>query len=71
MNCFAPHSRHTEVRESDIREAELTLLADSEEAGVHLVMGQEGRQVFVLGHSEYSCDTLKQEYERTAKRVKY
>ncbi|MEI5891616.1 homoserine O-succinyltransferase [Bacillus cereus] len=62
---FAPHSRHTEVRESDIREvAELTLLANSEEAGVHLVMGQEGRQVFVLGHSEYSCDTLKQEYER-------
>lgn len=62
---FAPHSRHTEVRESDIREVkELTLLANSEEAGVHLVIGQEGRQVFVLGHSEYSCDTLKQEYER-------
>ncbi|WP_439021080.1 homoserine O-acetyltransferase MetA [Bacillus thuringiensis] len=62
---FAPHSRHTEVRESDIREvAELTLLANSEEAGVHLVIGQEGKQVFVLGHSEYSCDTLKQEYER-------
>ncbi|PFO76374.1 homoserine O-acetyltransferase MetA [Bacillus cereus] len=62
---FAPHSRHTEVRESDIREVtELTLLANSEEAGVHLVIGQEGRQVFVLGHSEYSCDTLKEEYER-------
>lgn len=62
---FAPHSRHTEVRESDIREVtDLTLLANSEEAGVHLVIGQEGRQVFALGHSEYSCDTLKQEYER-------
>ncbi len=70
---FAPHSRHTEVRESDIREVkELTLLANSEEAGVHLVIGQEGRQVFALGHSEYSCDTLKQEYERDRqKRVKY
>lgn len=43
---------------------ELTLLANSEEAGVHLVIGPEGRQVFALGHSEYSCDTLKQEYER-------
>ncbi|MED0946619.1 homoserine O-acetyltransferase MetA [Bacillus mobilis] len=62
---FAPHSRHTEVRESDIREVtELTLLANSEEAGVHLVIGREGRQVFALGHSEYSCDTLKEEYER-------
>ena len=50
MNCFAPHSRHTEVRESDIREVtDLTLLANSEEAGVHLVIGQEGRQVLPLG----------------------
>ncbi|PED31583.1 homoserine O-acetyltransferase MetA [Bacillus cereus] len=62
---FAPHSRHTEVRENDIRGVkDLTLLANSEEAGVHLVIGPEGRQVFVLGHSEYSCETLKQEYER-------
>lgn len=62
---FAPHSRHTEVRENDIRGVkELTLLANSEEAGVHLVIGPEGRQVFALGHSEYSFDTLKQEYER-------
>ncbi|AVR35306.1 MULTISPECIES: homoserine O-acetyltransferase MetA [Bacillus] len=62
---FAPHSRHTEVRENDIRGVkELTLLANSEEAGVHLVIGPEGRQVFALGHSEYSCETLKQEYER-------
>ncbi|HEK9100910.1 homoserine O-succinyltransferase [Bacillus pfraonensis] len=62
---FAPHSRHTEVRRADIEKVpELTLLATSEEAGVHLIMGQEGRQVFVLGHSEYSCNTLKEEYER-------
>ncbi|MFL1666178.1 homoserine O-acetyltransferase MetA [Bacillus cereus] len=62
---FAPHSRHTEVRENDIRGVkDLTLLANSEEAGVHLVIGPVGRQVFALGHSEYSCETLKQEYER-------
>lgn len=62
---FAPHSRHTEVRENDIRGVkDLTLLANSEEAGVHLVIGPEGKQVFALGHSEYSCETLKQEYER-------
>ena len=62
---FAPHSRHTEVRTSDIQEVqELDMLATSEEAGVHLVMNKDGKHIFVLGHSEYSCETLKQEYER-------
>ncbi|MDM5157520.1 homoserine O-succinyltransferase [Bacillus sp. DX1.1] len=66
---FAPHSRHTEVRASDIeRVPELTILATSEEAGVHLVMNQDGKHIFALGHSEYSCDTLKQEYERDRQR---
>ncbi|MEI4829735.1 homoserine O-succinyltransferase [Bacillus sp. FJAT-53711] len=62
---FAPHSRHTEVRASDIQKVqELDMLATSEEAGVHLVMNKDGKHIFVLGHSEYSCETLKQEYER-------
>ncbi|MGG2063330.1 homoserine O-acetyltransferase MetA [Bacillus sp. S14(2024)] len=62
---FAPHSRHTEVRASDIQKVqELDMLAISEEAGVHLVMNKDGKHIFVLGHSEYSCETLKQEYER-------
>ena len=66
---FAPHSRHTEVRASDIqRVQELDLLATSEEAGVHLVMNKDGKHIFVLGHSEYSCETLKQEYERDQQR---
>ncbi|MCP1126221.1 homoserine O-succinyltransferase [Bacillus sp. AFS018417] len=62
---FAPHSRHTEVRASDIQKVqELDMLATSEEAGVHLVMSKDEKHIFVLGHSEYSCETLKQEYER-------
>ncbi|SFD53780.1 homoserine O-succinyltransferase [Bacillus sp. 491mf] len=66
---FAPHSRHTEVRASDIqRVQELDLLATSEYAGVHLVMNKDGKHIFVLGHSEYSCETLKQEYERDHQR---
>ncbi|MDC2866752.1 homoserine O-acetyltransferase MetA [Bacillus sp. BP-3] len=66
---FAPHSRHTEVRASDIQSIqELDLLATSGEAGVHLVMNKDGKHIFVLGHSEYSCETLKQEYERDQQR---
>ena len=61
----APHSRHTEVRAADIRKDErLTILAESHEAGVHIVEAMNGRQIFVLGHGEYDADTLKKEYER-------
>ena len=61
----APHSRHTEVRAADIRKDErLTILAESHEAGVHIVEAMNGRQIFVLGHGEYDADTLKREYER-------
>ncbi|MDG4657700.1 homoserine O-succinyltransferase [Ectobacillus antri] len=62
---FAPHSRYTEVRAVDIeRVADLHVLARSEEAGVHLVADRAGKNIFILGHSEYSRDTLKKEYER-------
>ncbi len=51
---LAPHSRHTEVPQ-DLLEADdsITILADSEEAGVYLCMAQDGRQIFVMGHPEY------------------
>lgn len=61
----APHSRHTEVRADDILAASgLTLLAESDEAGVYLAASTDGRQLFVTGHPEYDRDTLKAEYER-------
>ncbi|MFB6343350.1 homoserine O-succinyltransferase [Saccharicrinis sp. FJH62] len=62
---FAPHSRYTEVREEDIKKVpELEIISTSEEAGVHLVMGKNGRQFFITGHTEYSPNTLDQEYKR-------
>ncbi len=62
---YVPHSRHTEVRRDDIlRTPGLELLSESEEAGVYLVMGRGGRDIFVTGHSEYSPDTLDNEYKR-------
>ncbi len=62
---FAPHSRHTEVRRTDLEKVpELRILADSDEAGVYLVSSTDGRRVFVTGHSEYDPTTLKGEYER-------
>ena len=66
---YAPHSRHTEVRAGDIARVEdLKLLAASDEAGVYLVSSQDGRHIFVTGHSEYDPLTLKAEYDRDVSR---
>jgi homoserine O-succinyltransferase len=62
---FVPHSRHTEVRREDILKVpELTLLSESEEAGVAIVMSRGGREFYATGHSEYSPNTLNDEYVR-------
>jgi len=62
---YVPHSRHTEVRASDIlSNPDLTLLSESPESGVYMVMGRKGREFFITGHSEYSPMTLDAEYKR-------
>lgn len=66
---YAPHSRYTTVKKEDIEECdELIVLAESEQAGVYLVMSKDGKQIFVTGHPEYDRMTLDSEYKRdTAK----
>lgn len=62
---YVPHSRHTEIRKEDVLKVpELTLLSESEDAGVYLVVARGGREFFVTGHSEYSPFTLDTEYRR-------
>lgn len=62
---LAPHSRHTEVPIEDIRACEdITILAESEEAGFFLGMAEEGKKIFVMGHPEYDRITLDGEYKR-------
>ena len=62
---LAPHSRYTEVRREDIeKHPELVILAESEEAGIFLVMSRDGKQIFVQGHPEYDRMTLNNEYHR-------
>ena len=60
-----PHSRHTEVHREDIlADNRLTLIAESDDCGVSMVMAREGREFFVTGHLEYSPNTLDKEYRR-------
>ena len=65
---YVPHSRYTTVLREDIeRVSELKILASSNEAGVYAVFTENGKQIFITGHSEYNADTLKKEYLRDIK----
>ena len=62
---YMPHSRHTEVHKEDIlANPELTLIAESPENGVSMVMARGGREFFITGHMEYAFNTLDIEYKR-------
>ncbi|BCG58374.1 homoserine O-acetyltransferase MetA [Paenibacillus sp. URB8-2] len=64
---YVPHSRHTDISREDVENTpDLQILAESEEAGIYLVATEDGRQIFVTGHSEYDPFSLKWEYERDA-----
>lgn len=62
---YIPHSRHTTVAKEVIEEnPQITILSDSEEAGIFLAMAEEGKQIFMFGHPEYDRMTLDKEYKR-------
>ena len=62
---YVPHSRHTTVDREDIeKDPRLKIIASSEEAGVYAIHTDGGKQVFIMGHSEYDPRTLEKEYLR-------
>ena len=66
---LAPHSRNTEVSLNEVlRHKDITVLADSDEAGFYLGIAEEGKKIFVMGHPEYDRLTLDFEYKRDCKK---
>ncbi|MDR0357181.1 MAG: homoserine O-succinyltransferase, partial [Clostridiales Family XIII bacterium] len=62
---YAPHSRYTQIDKNAIlQNPYLEILAESEEAGIHMLVTRDKRWIFLQGHSEYDRNTLKLEYER-------
>jgi homoserine O-succinyltransferase len=62
---YVPQSRHTEIRREDVLKVPaLTILSESKEAGIYMVISRNSRELFLTGHSEYSPDTLDTEYKR-------
>jgi homoserine O-succinyltransferase len=62
---YAPHSRYTQIDKEEFNKVpNIKILAESEEAGVHIASLRNRRQIFVQGHGEYDKYTLKKEYDR-------
>ena len=62
---MAPHSRYTQAsRQQILDNPRLKVLADADEAGIYIGLGDGGKEIFVMGHPEYDRLTLDQEYKR-------
>ena len=62
---FMPHSRHSTIKEEDVKACkQLVLLASSEKAGASVIRSKDNKFVFITGHAEYDRDTLEKEYLR-------
>lgn len=62
---YVPHSRHSQIFSKDVEGVgDLKILAQSEQAGPHLITNKNNRWIFLQGHWEYDRGTLKKEYDR-------
>lgn len=62
---MVPQSRHTTIDRNDVEACpDLQILASSEEAGVFAIKTENGRRIYITGHSEYDATTLGDEYQR-------
>ncbi len=60
----APHSHWYDVTRAEMESAGLTVLLESEQAGVHMAVDEDDFYVFFQGHPEYDPVSLLKEYRR-------
>ena len=66
---FIPHSRHTTIAKTEFEnKPDVSILSESDLAGVAIVASRGGREFYLTGHSEYAPLTLDQEYQRDTKK---
>jgi homoserine O-succinyltransferase len=66
---MVPQSRYTTSDKDDIvNNPHLEIVAESEITGPYLIIGDNGKNIFVTGHPEYDTYTLDQEYKRDLKK---
>ena len=66
---YVPHSRHTTIlREDIVKHPELTILSETDDAGIYLITDTTRNEFFITGHSEYAPMALHNEYMRDMKK---
>lgn len=62
---YVPQSRYTGVdRDAIVANPLLEIVSESDITGPYLIIGEDGKNIFVTGHPEYDTVTLDQEYNR-------
>ena len=62
---YVPQSRYTGVdRDAIVDNPLLEIVSESDITGPYLIIGEDGKNIFVTGHPEYDTLTLDQEYNR-------
>jgi homoserine O-succinyltransferase len=60
-----PHSRHNDISREQLERANLTVLVESQEGGVHMAVSPDQfRIIYLQGHPEYDTNSLQKEYKR-------
>ncbi|UCF37826.1 MAG: homoserine O-succinyltransferase [Acidobacteriota bacterium] len=60
-----PHSRYNTVSRAQLEAGGLTILVESKDGGVHMVVSPDQfRLIFMQGHPEYDFNSLLKEYKR-------
>lgn len=61
---LTPQSRYTSIDEKQTHQAPLTVLTKNEQLGSLILISNDQKNVFILGHMEYETATLHDEYLR-------
>ena len=60
-----PHSRYNDISRAQLEAAGLTVLAESEDGGVHMAVSPDlFRVIYMQGHPEYDVNSLFKEFRR-------
>ena len=60
-----PHSRFNDISREQFEAADLTVLVESQEGGVHMAVSPDQfRIIYLQGHPEYDTNSLQKEYKR-------
>ena len=59
-----PHARWGQIKPQDITHKDLEILMENPDCGWHMILGRDGREIYLQGHAEYDREDLVGEYLR-------